>query len=82
VLCRLSDRRQAAIGYYTQALSLDPFFWSAYEDLCLLGMYFYAVMSSPSITSDISLPFLLSIVLFGSLVRPGTQRKGQYGLET
>ncbi len=82
MLCRLSDRRQAAIGYYTQALSLDPFFWSAYEDLCLLGMYFYAVMSSPSITSDISLPFLLSIVLFGSLVRPGTQRKGQYGLET
>ncbi|KAH8963977.1 hypothetical protein BDL97_04G039700 [Sphagnum fallax] len=37
VICRLSDRRQAAIGFYTQALSLDPFFWSAYEDLCLLG---------------------------------------------
>jgi anaphase-promoting complex subunit 3 len=37
VICRQSDRRQAAIGYYTQALSLDPFLWSAYEDLCGLG---------------------------------------------
>ncbi|OAE33753.1 hypothetical protein AXG93_1264s1010 [Marchantia polymorpha subsp. ruderalis] len=37
VICRLTDRRQAAIGHYTQALILDPFLWSAYEDLCLLG---------------------------------------------
>ncbi|CAM6127393.1 unnamed protein product [Calypogeia fissa] len=37
LICRLTDRKQAAIGYYTQALTLDPFLWSAYEDLCLLG---------------------------------------------
>ncbi|KAG0622296.1 hypothetical protein M758_3G087700 [Ceratodon purpureus] len=37
VICKQSDRRQAAIGHYTQALSLDPFLWSAYEDLCGLG---------------------------------------------
>jgi hypothetical protein len=35
--CRLTDRKQAAIGHYTRALTLDPFQWSAYEDLCLLG---------------------------------------------
>lgn len=37
VICKQSGRRQAAIGHYTQALSLDPFLWSAYEDLCGLG---------------------------------------------
>lgn len=37
VICKQSDRRQAAIGHYTQALGLDPFLWSAYEDLCGLG---------------------------------------------
>ena len=37
VICRRSDRREAAIGHYIQALSLDPFLWSAYEDLCALG---------------------------------------------
>lgn len=37
VICKASDRRQAAIGHYTQALSLDPFLWSAYEELCSLG---------------------------------------------
>ncbi|XP_002968773.2 cell division cycle protein 27 homolog B [Selaginella moellendorffii] len=38
LICRFTDRRQAAIAHYTQALSVDPFFWSAYEDLCLLGV--------------------------------------------
>ncbi|KAJ7557247.1 hypothetical protein O6H91_05G118700 [Diphasiastrum complanatum] len=37
LICRLTDRKQAAIEHYIQALSLDPFFWSAYEDLCILG---------------------------------------------
>ncbi|KAI5083222.1 hypothetical protein GOP47_0002965 [Adiantum capillus-veneris] len=37
LICRQTDRRQAAITHYTQALSLDLFFWSAYEDLCILG---------------------------------------------
>ncbi|KAL3694343.1 hypothetical protein R1sor_007994 [Riccia sorocarpa] len=37
LICRLTDRRQGAIGHYTQALMLDPFLWSAYEDLCLMG---------------------------------------------
>lgn len=37
LICRHTDRRQAAISHYTQALSLDSFFWSAYEDLCVLG---------------------------------------------
>ncbi|MCO5567903.1 hypothetical protein L7F22_021599 [Adiantum nelumboides] len=36
-ICRQTDRRQAAITHYTQALTLDLFFWSAYEDLCILG---------------------------------------------
>ncbi|MCO5564648.1 hypothetical protein L7F22_018314 [Adiantum nelumboides] len=37
LICRQTDRRQAAITHYTQALTLDLFFWSAYEDLCILG---------------------------------------------
>ncbi|KAL2633353.1 hypothetical protein R1flu_004832 [Riccia fluitans] len=37
LICKMTDRRQTAIGHYTQALMLDPFLWSAYEDLCLLG---------------------------------------------
>ncbi|KAH7278300.1 hypothetical protein KP509_38G034900 [Ceratopteris richardii] len=37
LICRHTDRRQAAITHYTQALSLDLFFWSAYEELCTLG---------------------------------------------
>eukprot|EP00250_Pteridium_aquilinum_P028141 c36647_g1_i1 orf=92-2434(+) len=37
LICRHTDRRQAAIAHYTQALSLESFFWPAYEDLCMLG---------------------------------------------
>eukprot|EP00249_Psilotum_nudum_P000982 c13222_g1_i1 orf=51-2417(+) len=37
LICRYTDRRQAAIGHFTQALTLDPFSWSAYEQLCFLG---------------------------------------------
>ncbi|GBG58701.1 hypothetical protein CBR_g102 [Chara braunii] len=37
VISRLTDRRQNAISHYSAALSLDPFFWCAYEELCQLG---------------------------------------------
>ncbi|CAI5506082.1 unnamed protein product [Closterium sp. Naga37s-1] len=34
---RATNRRQVAIRHFTSALALDPFFWSAYEELCILG---------------------------------------------
>eukprot|EP00850_Spirogloea_muscicola_P021467 SM000250S08725 [mRNA] locus=s250:55409:60519:- [translate_table: standard] len=37
LICRQTDRRQAAVLHYRSALAKDPFLWSAYHDLCLLG---------------------------------------------
>ncbi|KAK3246551.1 Cell division cycle protein 27 [Cymbomonas tetramitiformis] len=37
LICKQSERRSAAVNHFTQALTLDPFLWSAYEELCLLG---------------------------------------------
>jgi anaphase-promoting complex subunit 3 len=30
-------RNAAAVKYFSQALALDPFLWSAYEEICQLG---------------------------------------------
>jgi anaphase-promoting complex subunit 3 len=35
---RYTDRRKSAIHHFKQALSIDPLFWAAYEQLCILGM--------------------------------------------
>ncbi|CAI5463837.1 unnamed protein product [Closterium sp. Yama58-4] len=37
LICKATNRRQVAIRHFTSALALDPFFWSAYEELCILG---------------------------------------------
>lgn len=37
LICRRTDRRQSAIQHLSAALSLDPFLWCAYEELCQLG---------------------------------------------
>ena len=36
-ICRQTDRRKEAIAHLQRALSLDPFMWCAYEELCDLG---------------------------------------------
>lgn len=36
-LCRATDRRKDAVGYLQRALRLDPFLWTAYEELCAMG---------------------------------------------
>ncbi|KNA10643.1 hypothetical protein SOVF_142470 [Spinacia oleracea] len=34
---RYTDRRKSAVHHFKQALSIDPLFWAAYEELCVLG---------------------------------------------
>ncbi|KAH8505221.1 hypothetical protein Peur_045335 [Populus x canadensis] len=37
LIYRYTDRRKSAIHHFKQALSIDPLFWAAYEQLCILG---------------------------------------------
>ncbi|XP_057859863.2 cell division cycle protein 27 homolog B isoform X3 [Cryptomeria japonica] len=37
LIYRYTDRRKISIEHFIQAVSLDPFLWSAYEELCILG---------------------------------------------
>lgn len=37
-ICRLTNRQAKAAEYYAKALRLDPLLWTAYEELCALGM--------------------------------------------
>lgn len=32
-----TGRRLAAVDHFMQALVVDPLFWAAYEELCILG---------------------------------------------
>ncbi|XP_038993974.1 cell division cycle protein 27 homolog B-like isoform X2 [Hibiscus syriacus] len=34
---RYTDRKKSAIHHFRLALSIDPLFWAAYEELCILG---------------------------------------------
>eukprot|EP00959_Pyramimonas_sp_CCMP1952_P458640 9476954-Pyramimonas_sp.AAC.2 len=37
-ICKQSEgRTAAAVEYFSQALTMDPFLWSAYEEICQLG---------------------------------------------
>ncbi|GMH08987.1 hypothetical protein Nepgr_010827 [Nepenthes gracilis] len=37
LIYRYSDRQKSAVYHFKQALSMDPLFWAAYEELCILG---------------------------------------------
>jgi len=37
MICKETGRRAAAITHFSAALTLDPFLWTAYEELCALG---------------------------------------------
>ncbi|KAK2965292.1 hypothetical protein RJ640_004161 [Escallonia rubra] len=37
LIYRYTDRRKSAVHHFNQALSVDPLFWAAYEELCILG---------------------------------------------
>ncbi|KAJ8422040.1 hypothetical protein Cgig2_026428 [Carnegiea gigantea] len=37
LIYRYTDRRKSAVLHFKLALSMDPLFWAAYEELCLLG---------------------------------------------
>ncbi|XP_011048324.1 PREDICTED: cell division cycle protein 27 homolog B isoform X2 [Populus euphratica] len=37
LIYRYTDRSKSAIHHFKQALSIDPLFWAAYEELCILG---------------------------------------------
>ena len=37
VVCRKSNRNEAAVAHFRKALAADPFCWSAFEELCALG---------------------------------------------
>ncbi|XP_058101665.1 cell division cycle protein 27 homolog B isoform X2 [Magnolia sinica] len=37
LIYRYTDRRESAVDHFMQALSIDPFLWVAYEELCILG---------------------------------------------
>mmetsp|Transcript_7008 Transcript_7008/g.25848 ORF Transcript_7008/g.25848 Transcript_7008/m.25848 type:complete len:818 (-) Transcript_7008:193-2646(-) len=37
MICKRTDRRTAAVKHFCTALNLDPFLWSAFEELCVLG---------------------------------------------
>ncbi|OWZ21658.1 Anaphase-promoting complex subunit [Phytophthora megakarya] len=36
-VCRRGNRRQQAVNCFVKSLEMDPFMWSAYEELCELG---------------------------------------------
>lgn len=36
-VCRRGNRRQQAVACFVKSLEMDPFMWSAYEELCELG---------------------------------------------
>ncbi|KAG6974876.1 hypothetical protein JG687_00000106 [Phytophthora cactorum] len=36
-ICRRGNRRQQAVACFAKSLEMDPFMWSAYEELCELG---------------------------------------------
>ncbi|KAG7401626.1 Cell division cycle protein 27 [Phytophthora boehmeriae] len=36
-VCRRGSRRQQAVACFVKSLEIDPFMWSAYEELCELG---------------------------------------------
>lgn len=36
---RYTDRRGSAVHHFNQALAIDPVFWAAYEELCILGLW-------------------------------------------
>lgn len=38
-ICRLTNRHKVAQSYHKAALTLDPLLWSAYEELCMLGIF-------------------------------------------
>ncbi|RLN13500.1 hypothetical protein C2845_PM09G18770 [Panicum miliaceum] len=38
VIYRCTGRMSAAVEQFTQALTLDPLLWAAYEELCILGV--------------------------------------------
>jgi len=38
-VCRCTGRISAAAEQFTQALTLDPLLWAAYEELCILGWF-------------------------------------------
>ena len=38
---RYTDRRKCAVHHFKQALSIDPLLWAAYEELCILALYWY-----------------------------------------
>ncbi|XXG87356.1 hypothetical protein AAC387_Pa11g2066 [Persea americana] len=37
LIYRYTDRRKSAVDHLMQALSIDPFLWDAYKELCILG---------------------------------------------
>jgi anaphase-promoting complex subunit 3 len=37
LICRKTNRSAPAISHFRNALTADPFCWSAYEELCALG---------------------------------------------
>ncbi|XP_039142291.1 cell division cycle protein 27 homolog B isoform X2 [Dioscorea cayenensis subsp. rotundata] len=37
LIYRYTSRRSSAVDHFTQALSIDPLLWAAYEELCILG---------------------------------------------
>lgn len=45
-ICVASNRHDAAIQYFSAALTLDPLLWCAYEELCNLGEQLHVCLST------------------------------------
>ena len=64
-ICRLTNRHKVAQSYHKAALTLDPLLWSAYEELCMLGMFSkWALLpepcTDPSLTACVSRSYALT----------------------
>jgi len=42
--CRRTDNITRAGECFQRSLQLNPFLWSSFESLCLIGSHFYVVM--------------------------------------
>ncbi|XP_061951899.1 cell division cycle protein 27 homolog B-like [Populus nigra] len=70
LIYRYTDRRKSAIHHFKQALSIDPLFWAAYEELCILGMAIEHLCKSVSLAILAHQPLVQNYILQLSSVAP------------
>lgn len=64
---RMTSRQDSAKKYFASALELDPFMWSAFEELCRLGEDFIILVESGSELSAFRPKVYACATLYGTM---------------